>query len=94
MHSVQVNRVIQLILPLARGAAWEVQFFRHSIGVSNGPCRLVLLDINKQCLELQMCLQHDLQQGVQLWCDLHNQLLGKCDEFAHLSGAFTQCFQL
>ena len=95
VHSVQVNWVIWLILPLARSAAWEVQLFRHGGGASNGPCRLVLLDINKQRLELQMCLWHDLQQGAQLWCDLYNQLQGKTDaNLLIFQATFMQCLQL
>ena len=76
------------------GAAWEVQLFGHGRRTSNGPCRLVLLDIDEHCLELWMCLWCDLQQGPQLWCDLHSKLLGKYHEFAHFPGAFMQCLQL
>ena len=62
--------------------------------VSNGPRRLVLLDVNNYCLEFQMGLWHDLKKGMELQCDLHDKLLGKCYELAHLPGAFTQRLQL
>ena len=41
-----------------------------------------------------MCLWHNCQQGTQLQCDLHSNLLGKCSELAHFPGTFMQCLQL
>ena len=55
---------------------------------------LVLLDVNKQCLELWMCLQHNLKQGAQFWCDLDDKVLGKRCELAHLPVALMHCLHL
>ena len=40
-----------------------------------------------------MSLWCNLQQGVQVQYDLHNKMLGKCCELAHLPGIFIQCLQ-
>ena len=55
---------------------------------------LILLDINENCLEIWMHLQFNLQQVAQFWCELHNKVLGKSHELAHLPGALMQCLQL
>ena len=52
------------------------------------------MDINKQCLELWMCLQCNLKQGVHFWCDLHDKVLGKCHEFAYFLDILMKCLQV
>ena len=51
-HGIQVNQLIQLILPFAHGAACEVQLLRGGRCTPYNPSGLILLDANEYSLKL------------------------------------------
>ena len=92
MRSIQVYQLICLILPFAHDATCEVQLLMCGCCAPYHPHGLILLNINKHSLELQMCLWYDLKQGTQSQCDPHDNILGKCCELAYLPGALCSAF--